>query len=711
MAKLQCKIGVGASARGHRAPRSTKTMLPLVLALALGACSSGASSPGPSASTSSPAALASLPDSTRTNAVATGKLEKATALETAGGIKRWKVTFTSQLRDTSSAEVTGLVFVPDRPAPVGGWPVVSYAHATVGLADACAPSGHVGMLEITLAGLFAAQNFAVVMSDYPGLGTPGAHLFLDGPSAGNSVVDIVKAAKQIEGVSLSDRTVFVGHSQGGHAALFAAEVAAARAPELKILGVVAGAPPSQLSSLVSKLITSKRSGYGVLVAKSLAAANPTLQLDQVLTPAGMAVSERLDTQCSDRTQDDSGTTALFKSADLPQPWLNALAKNEPGTKKFAAPVFLFHGDADDLVPVESSATLANRMKSLGIDVERKVYPGANHTSVVFAALGDITAWVTARAGTAGSVTGASSASTASSVTQYPGATGMLRALLERGAVKPLVIAHAGGDLEAPHSTPYAFDRAIKLGSDVLEMDVRSSKDGRVIVFHDPTVDRTTNDTGLVGDRTLAQLQKLDSANWFSPGCWDCRSDTTKTFPYRGVRAGRVTPPAGYGADDFAVVELATLLAKYRDTVFDIEIKADGPEGGAAVAAALAKLLLADDHPDRFIVVSFDDAALAAFRRDAPSIATSPGLTEISKYVLAGAKLSPTPLLQVPPELGGLPVFTEELHRRATADGMAIWVWPSDSETDDLANYVNILAGKPNGIIAGRPSALRKLLVP
>ena len=650
-----------------------------------------------------PVAETTTRPSTASGEAGGGTLKQAEALETAGGLKRWKLTFTSQLRDGTETNVTGLAFVPDRPSPTGGWPVVSYAHPTVGFADSCAPSDNIGILETTLAGLFTAENFAVVMSDFPGLGTPGDHLFLDGPSAGNSVLDIAKAAKQIEGVSLSNKTIIVGHSQGGHAALFAAEAAATHAPELQLVGVVAGAPPSQLTSLVSGLITSKRSGYGVLVAKGLAAMDPSLKLDQILSPAGIAVSERLDTACSDPSLDDSGASSLFTSTTLPKDWLDALAANEPGTKAFNAPVLLFHGDADDLVPVESSAKLAERMKGLGINVERKVYPGATHSSVVLSALGDITAWVKGRGGATGAPVASSGPTSA---TPFPGANGKLRAMLEQGANKPLVIAHAGGDLEAPHSTPYAFDRALSIGADVLEMDVRLSKDGKVIVFHDPTVERTTNGTGNTGDMTLAELQKLDSGHWFSPGCWDCRADSAKPTPFRGVRLGTKVPPDGYKPDDFAVVELSTLIARYPTTVFDIEIKTDGPEGGPAVAQALAKLLTADTHPDRFIVVSFDDATVAAFRKAAPAVATSPGLGEITQYALAGAKLSPTPALQIPPELGGLPVFTDELRAKAEADGLAIWVWPSDSATDDAANYATILAKRPNGIIAGRPTDLR-----
>jgi glycerophosphoryl diester phosphodiesterase len=171
----------------------------------------------------------------------------------------------------------------------------------------------------------------------------------------------------------------------------------------------------------------------------------------------------------------------------------------------------------------------------------------------------------------------------------------------------------------------------------------------------------------------------------------------------------VKPPTGFDADDFGIATFDEIAAQFPDMVLDIEIKTDGPDKGLAVARTLAQRLTRDASPDRFLVVSFDDVALNEFRKLAPNIATSPGFSAISSYVLAGVPLTDVAVLQVPPEAQGLPVFTEDLRKKAAADGIAIWVWPSDSETDNEANYRDLLASKPNGIIAGRPDVLRGLL--
>jgi putative ABC transport system permease protein len=636
-----------------------------------------------------------------------GALRSATPIEAPQGLKGWRVLFNSTYADDRATVVSGLVYAPDRPAPSEGWPVLSFAHPTTGLADRCAPSKAPGILETTVASLTGQANMVMVASDYPGLGTDGIHPFLDGASSGRSVLDVALAAGKIEGLRLAATTVLWGHSQGGHAALFAGQLANSYAPSLDVRGVVAGAPPSQLRNMVDGLQKTPDRGYTLLVAGGMASANPQLKIADVLTRRGIKVSERLDDECSGEIIGAVTKDTLRLPGPIPADWLRALDADEPGQAAIAAPVFIIHGGRDELVPVGSSAVLTRELEALGTKVERKVYPEDGHADVALTSLTDVLSWISARISKRPAPT---EGSRASATSKYPGARGKLLDALTRGEKTPLVIAHAGGDLEAPHSTPYAFKRAIQLGVDVLEMDVRLSSDGELVVQHDPDVDRTTDETGAAATRTAAQLAALDNAYWFTGGCWDCRT-SGKTPPFRGVRSGSAKPPTGSSADDFRVASFDDIATAFPDTIIDIEIKADGPDKGLDVARVLAKRLKDDPASDRFIVVSFDDAALAQFRLDAPNVATSPGFGEISQYVLAGAPLPNVAVLQVPPSAQGLPIFTDALRAKAAADGVAIWVWPSDPATDDEANYKSLLALKPNGIIAGRPEVLKRLLGP
>ena len=114
--------------------------------------------------------------------------------------------------------------------------------------------------------------------------------------------------------------------------------------------------------------------------------------------------------------------------------------------------------------------------------------------------------------------------------------------------RPVVIVHAGGDFDYPHSTMYAYTESALGGADVLEMDVMLSADGVLMVQHDNTVDRLTNDTGLVSSYTAAELQAMDNAYWFSGGVWSDKSLPEDAYTFRGVRTGDRPAPEGYTAD-------------------------------------------------------------------------------------------------------------------------------------------------------------------
>jgi pimeloyl-ACP methyl ester carboxylesterase len=153
--------------------------------------------------------------------------------------------------------VSGIIALPPGSPPEGGWPVISWAHGTVGVADKCAPSrddeeslAHgINKAPHPLLNAYLRQGWAVVMTDYEGLGTPRPHPFLLGHSEARGILDIVRAAHKLHPGKLSKRFAIVGHSQGGQAALFAAADAKGWAPELELRTVIAFAPASQIKPL------------------------------------------------------------------------------------------------------------------------------------------------------------------------------------------------------------------------------------------------------------------------------------------------------------------------------------------------------------------------------------------------------------------------------------------------------------------------------
>ena len=153
----------------------------------------------------------------------------------------WRVMYHSRDAQDRDVAVTGLVSVPTASPPDGGWPVLSWGHGTSGMAPRCAPSrAQKGVPDFGTGGIVAA-------SDYVGLGPNGQrHAYLSGASEGRSVIDAVRAARQLPGVSASEEWTTVGISQGGHAVLHASELAASYAPELSHVATVALAPGTEL---------------------------------------------------------------------------------------------------------------------------------------------------------------------------------------------------------------------------------------------------------------------------------------------------------------------------------------------------------------------------------------------------------------------------------------------------------------------------------
>lgn len=279
--------------------------------------------------------------------------------------------------------------------------------------------------------------------------------------------------------------------------------------------------------------------------------------------------------------------------------------------------------------------------------------------------------------------------------------------------RPLVIAHAGGDFEWPHSTMYAFTQAALAGTDVLEMDVMLTADDVLVVHHDDTVDRTTETTGAVRDLTYAELAALDNAHWFVPGTWSDQSLPADAYELRGIRTGERPPPPGYGPDDFRIETFRAVAEAFPDHVLDVELKvqrtADGEpdlERATRAAQVLADEIAALGRTDSVIVVSFDATVIAAFHALAPDVATSPALdTLVAWYTGAAVEFAPTDVVfQVPPFYEGVEVLTADVVARAQAEGFEVWVWMDDTATQEEATFYETLLGRGvDGLLVSRPT--------
>jgi dienelactone hydrolase len=272
---------------------------------------------------------------------------------------------------------------------------VAWSHGTTGTADICAPSKDktlTGNDSYTLMGTWLKRGYAVVRTDYEGLGTPGPHPYLAGDSAAHSSLDIIRAARQLDR-RVGTKFVTSGHSQGGHATIWAAARASKYVPELTLRGTVAFAPASHLSEQGAAIpaLTSPNP-IGGLVAIILAGINvqhPELDLESSLfSDKFNALYPQIEERCLGELgkSDSFGGLApaeFFKPGSDLGPGTAAIDDNDPENLRLGkAPLLIEQGDADTTVVPTYSQQLTDELKSRGAKVTYETYAGDNHGTVV-----------------------------------------------------------------------------------------------------------------------------------------------------------------------------------------------------------------------------------------------------------------------------------------------------------------------------------------
>lgn len=251
--------------------------------------------------------------------------------------------------------------------------------------------------------------------------------------------------------------------------------------------------------------------------------------------------------------------------------------------------------------------------------------------------------------------------------------------------RPRLFAHRGGARIAPENTIEAFAAGLAAGADRLEMDVHATRDGHVVVLHDPTIDRTTDGTGLVREMTLAELQRLDAGARFPGDGGD--------FPFHG--RGVVVPT------------LAAVLEAFPGVPLNIEIKQDEPQIEHAVLDVL----------DRFgaraqvLLAAEESTIMARIRAAAPDVLTSFSAADVLEFVTAwhGGTLDayrpPGIALQIPPSFGEVQLVTAESVAIAHRMGLEMHVWT----IDDPAEMAALLDLGVDAIMTDVPPLAARLL--
>ncbi len=305
--------------------------------------------------------------------------------------RAWRILYTTR-RDNGAATVASAIVLEGSSVPPGPRPVIAWAHGTTGFAEKCAPTllkDPFGAGAMPALSQVIANGWVLVATDYLGLGTKGPHPYLIGPGQAHSVLDAVRATRQLHQVSIENRVVVWGHSQGGNAALWTGGLATSYAPDVNLVGVAALAPASDLRGLVSSL--GKVTGgsiFGSFVVEAYTRIYPDVSFNKYIAPPAQVFIRKMATRCLAEPQ---VLVSIVSSLALKGPMFRVdpttgafgkrLAQNTP-TAHVAAPLFVGQGLADALVVPSVQAAYVKGLCDAGQALEYRTYAGKDHVGVV-----------------------------------------------------------------------------------------------------------------------------------------------------------------------------------------------------------------------------------------------------------------------------------------------------------------------------------------
>jgi pimeloyl-ACP methyl ester carboxylesterase len=304
----------------------------------------------------------------------------------------WLVLYRSTNALKNRIAVSGTVIVPKTAwTGKGPRPIVAFAHETVGVTDGCAPSTTIttsslianSYMEASHVSSLLAKGWAVTMTDYEGLGTPGNHTYSVNVSEARNVLDSVRAAVRLPGAGLDPKAPVAmwGYSQGGGAAAAAAEAAPTYAPEFDWRGVAAGGVNADLNGVADGNEGGAYYGFVAAASLGLDTAYPELDLEVYLNQQGKTMFNSFGTKEVCLLDLALGldyvnhSTKDFCTSDPRQTaaWQKRLDENKVGKVKILMPALLYHGTNDDVIPYKVGTGLRDSWCTLGSTVAWKEY--------------------------------------------------------------------------------------------------------------------------------------------------------------------------------------------------------------------------------------------------------------------------------------------------------------------------------------------------
>ena len=327
----------------------------------------------------------------------TEPLDPALGLAMAGRQVRILYSSTDGIDGNKPIVVSGAYFTPKGTPPAGGWPLVAWAHGTTGIADVCAPSWTArSSRDASYLNAWLAQGYAIVATDYQGLGTPGPHPYLAVRPEAFSVLDSVRAVLKTF-PDVANQVVIIGQSQGGQAAFATAGLAPTYAPELHIRGTVAtGVPflgPTMLRPPAHPTppeVADPTVTYSLYLGFMIQQHDPPKAADQLVTARALPLFEQARSLCVGALFRAVLHAGLNRGNALTPEYPKALAAVLPilqySTVRLTQPLFVGTGAQDHDVPPAAQLALVRNACTQGLTVEAHLYTGLDHGQTLNASL-------------------------------------------------------------------------------------------------------------------------------------------------------------------------------------------------------------------------------------------------------------------------------------------------------------------------------------
>ena len=303
-------------------------------------------------------------------------------------VRAWQVLYRSSTAGDRPDAVSGTVLVPETPwTGPGPRPIVSYTVGTHGLGDQCAPSYQLASgteFEYTVFELALVRGWAVAVTDYEGLGTPGEHTYAVAVTEGRAALDIARAAMRVPGAGLSEHAPVAlwGYSQGGGAAASAGEQARHYAPELRTVGVAEGGVPSDLRAVLAGV--DGGAGFALLAGATAGfdTAYPRIGIHDLLNADGRRLLDQIRHECAAQFATHAGHhldeyTRIPGLLNFP-PVVHAMARNRIGGTAPDMPVLLYRAQLDELIPASVSQAQLAEYCARGVRIRYTEVPAATH---------------------------------------------------------------------------------------------------------------------------------------------------------------------------------------------------------------------------------------------------------------------------------------------------------------------------------------------